>query len=54
MGLFLSRSFRAAPLSFFIVSLFDLKARFFIPTRASLTPARAGAVKVGRRTNLAA
>ena len=36
------------------VSLFDLKARFFVPPRASLTSARAGAVKVGRRTNLAA
>jgi tungstate transport system substrate-binding protein len=30
------------------VSLFDLKARFFVPTRALLTAARAGAVKVGR------
>ena len=36
------------------VSLFDLKARFFVPTRPSLTAARAGAVKVGRRTNLSA
>ena len=36
------------------VSLFDLKVRFFFPTRASLTPARAGAVKVGRLTNFAA
>jgi hypothetical protein len=36
------------------VSLFDREARFFVPTRASLTLARAGAVKVGRRTNLAA
>ena len=36
------------------VSLFDLKVCFFVPTVASLTPARAGAVKVGRRTNLAA
>jgi hypothetical protein len=36
------------------VSLFDLKARFFVPTRAPLTSARAGAVKVGRRVNLAA
>jgi hypothetical protein len=31
-----------------------LKARFFVPTRTSLTLARAGAVKVGRRTNLLA
>jgi hypothetical protein len=36
------------------VSLFDLKVRFFVPTRALLTSARAGAVKVGRCTNLAA
>jgi hypothetical protein len=34
--------------------LFDLKARFFVPTRGSLTSSRAGAVKVGRRANLAA
>jgi len=27
---------------------------FFVPTRALLTAARAGAVKVGRRTNLSA
>ena len=31
-----------------------IQARFFVPTRASLTPARAGAVKVGRRATLAA
>ncbi|WP_247450571.1 hypothetical protein, partial [Bradyrhizobium sp. 180] len=36
------------------VSLFDLKARFFVPTRGSLAPSRAGAVKVGRRASLAA
>src|SRR5437762_5904273 len=36
------------------VSLFDLKARFFVPTRGSLTSSRAGAVKVGRRANRAA
>ena len=35
------------------VSLFDLRARFFVPTRTSLALARAEAVKVGRRTNLA-
>src|SRR5712671_5827715 len=29
------------------VSLFDLKARFFVPTRSSARPSRAGAVKVG-------
>jgi hypothetical protein len=28
------------------------QARFFVPTRASLRPARAGAVKVGRRASL--
>jgi hypothetical protein len=33
------------------VSLFDLRARFFVPTRASLALARAETVKVGRRTN---
>ena len=36
------------------VSLFDLKARFFGPDPSSLTSSRAGAVKVGRRANLAA
>ena len=36
------------------VSLFDLKARFFVPARGSLTSSRAGAVKVCRRANLAA
>jgi hypothetical protein len=55
MGLFLSRSFgRASHFYPSSVSLFDLKARFFVPTRTSLTSARAGAVKVGRRANLAA
>jgi len=34
--------------------LFDLKARFFVPTRGPLTSSRAGAVKVGRRAKLAA
>jgi hypothetical protein len=55
MGLFLSRSSPEqqifCPSS---VSLFDLKARFFVPTRGSLTSSRAGAVKVGRRANVAA
>ena len=32
----------------------NLKVRRFLSSRASLTPARAGAFKVGRRTNLAA
>src|SRR5437899_668090 len=47
MRLFLSRSSPErqifCPSS---VSLFDLKARFFVPTRGSLTSSRAGAVKV--------
>jgi hypothetical protein len=34
--------------------LFDLKTRFFVPIRGSLTSSRAGAVKVGRRANLTA
>jgi hypothetical protein len=52
MGLCLSRSFGTpAHLDLSSVSLFDLEARFFVPTRTSLTPARAEAVKVGRRTN---
>src|ERR1700756_2920813 len=34
------------------VSLFDLKARFFVPTRGSARPSLAGAVKVGCCTNL--
>jgi transposase IS66-like protein len=34
------------------VSLFDLKARFFVPTSGSLAPSRAGAAKVGRRASL--
>jgi hypothetical protein len=55
MGLFLSRSFKSSA-SFLPSSVFFVrpKARFFVPTRASFGPARAGAVKVGRRTNLAA
>ena len=55
MGLCLSRSFGTpAHLDLSSVSLFDLEARFFAPTRTSLTPARAEAVKVGRRTDLTA
>ena len=46
MGLFLSRSSPArqifCPSS---VSLFDLRARFFVPIHGSLTSSRAGAVK---------
>jgi len=55
MGLFLSRSSPewqvVCPSS---VSLFDLEARFFVPTRGSRTSSRAEAVKVGRRANFAA
>ena len=53
-GAFFVKEFtRAANLCPSSVSLFDLKARFFVPTRTSLAPSRAEAVKVGRRTNLA-
>lgn len=53
MGLLLSRSSAVQRMSCpSSVSLFDLKARFFVPTRGSARPSRAGAVKVGRRTNL--
>jgi hypothetical protein len=48
---FVNEEFICFPLS---VSLFDQRARFFVPTRTLLTPARGGAVKVGRRTNLPA
>jgi hypothetical protein len=34
------------------VSWFDLEARFFVPTHRSRTAARAGAVKIGRRSSL--
>jgi hypothetical protein len=34
----------------FPVSLFDLEARFFVPTHTCWTPARTGAVKAGRRS----
>src|SRR3979490_3162382 len=55
MGFFLSRG-SPEPQIFCpsSVSLFDLKARFFVPTRGSLTSSRAGVVKVGRRAKLAA
>src|SRR5260370_42648749 len=55
MGSLLSSGFRAA-ISFscflhrFLCSTW--KSRFFAPTRSIAKPARAGAVKVGRRTNL--
>src|SRR5260370_36893284 len=55
MGLFLSRNSPErqifCPSS---VSLFDLRARFFVPTHGSLTSSRAGAVKVCRRANFVA
>ena len=53
MGPFLSSGFRAWHIVF-SVSLFDLEFRFFAPTRNIAKPTRAGAVKVGRRPNLAA
>jgi len=34
------------------ISLFDLKAHFFVPTRNIQTLSRAGAVKVGRRSDI--
>ena len=53
-GAFFVKEFaRAANLWPSSVSLFDLKARSFVPTRTSLASSRAEAVKVGRRTNLA-
>ena len=38
--------------SFNSISLFDLKAHFFAPTRGVQTLSRAGAVKVGRRSDI--
>jgi hypothetical protein len=40
--------------SFIPVSLFDLESRFFAPTHTCWRPARAGAVKVGRGSGVAA
>ena|SRR5437867_5015612 len=37
---------------FFVRFFVRSESRFFIPTRSSAKPSRAGAVKVGRRTNL--
>jgi hypothetical protein len=55
MGLLKSSTyFTAFSTSFIPVSLFDLESRFFAPTRSIAKSARAGAVKVGRRPNLAA
>jgi hypothetical protein len=47
-------AFSASSTSFIPVSLFDLESRFFAPTHTCWRPARAGAVKVGRRSGLAA
>src|ERR1700730_8557190 len=53
MGLFLSRSFGTpAHLLSFISFFVRSESRSFVPTRASPMSSRAGAVKVGRRTNL--
>jgi hypothetical protein len=56
MGSFFVKGFRQRNASFllhrFLCSI--SRARFFVPTRPLLTAARAGAVKVGRRTNLSA
>src|SRR2546430_1779342 len=55
MGLFLSRSFGPpAHLLSFVSFFVRSESRFFVPTRASPMSSRAGAVKVGRRTNLVA
>jgi hypothetical protein len=55
MGLSKSSTYFTVCSTFFIpVSLFDLESRFFAPTRRIAKPACAGAVKVGRRPNLAA
>src|SRR5260370_7978446 len=55
-GLWLSRGFASATgathLFSFIGFFVRSHSRFFVPTRPLLTAARAGAVKVGRRTNL--
>ena len=51
----MSRSFaRAARLLSFAGFFVRSESPFFVPTRALLTSARVGAVKVGRRANLAA
>src|SRR5438132_13695316 len=55
MGLFLSRSFGPpAHLLSFVSFFVRSESRFFVPTRSSPMSSRAGAVKVGRRTNLVA
>jgi hypothetical protein len=55
MGRFLSRSFNSAAHLFSFIGFFvRSQSRFFVPTRLLLTAALAGAVKVGRHTNLSA
>ena len=50
-----SRDLSSPPLSFFRpIPLFDRGDHLFVPTRTSLTPARAEAVKVGRRSGIEA
>jgi hypothetical protein len=46
------RKFHDMIFSFIPISLFDLKAHFFAPTRGVQTLSRAGAVKVGRRSDI--
>ena len=52
MGPWLSSTYFTAGPTSFRVSWFDLEARFFVPTHRSRTAARAGAVKIGRRSSL--
>ena len=52
MGPWLSSTYFTAGPTSFRVSWFDLEARFFVPTHRSRTLARAGAVKIGRRSSL--
>jgi hypothetical protein len=55
MGRFLSRNSQSGKSFVFRQLLCSIsKPVFFVPTRGSLTSSRAGAVKVGRRANLAA
>ena len=53
-GAFLVKEFRHAGATSFISFFVRSESRSFVPTRASRMSSRAGAVKVGRRTNLAA
>jgi len=53
-GFFCQGVRKAAHLLSFVSFFVRSKARFFVPTRGSLTSSRAEAVKVGRRANLAA